>query len=176
MLGDMQTGQTADKRTWCVFRNLVHAVYREVRHLGPIGDREARVTVSTGALLSAAWQCKTNRAQLKSARLYKLIQQANTVSAVLNPYRERTGLDIDGVISIFRLPNWTRTYGGPKWARIATTLKDLIAALEDGDRKRAAEISATAFTLNHNSGPLIPSRSEWKQNNYLREKWPELCE
>lgn len=172
----MAAVQVVSSNSWCVFRNLVHAVYREARHLGPNGDSGARVTVSTGPLLPAAQQCKINRAELKSARIYKLTQHANTVSEVLRPYRERTGLDIDDVISVFRLPNWTRTYGGPKWAQIAETLRDLKAALEDGDPERAAEISARVSTLYHNSGTLIPSRSEWERNNYLREKWPELCE
>jgi hypothetical protein len=77
---------------------------------------------------------------------------------------------------VFRLPNWTRSYGGPKWPRIAQTLKDLMAALEDGDPERAAQMSATVSKLNHNTGPLIPTQSDWKRNHYLREKWPELCE
>jgi hypothetical protein len=172
----MGTENLVGTKPWCIFRNLVHAVYREARHLGPIGDREARVTVSTGPLLSAAQRCKVNRSELKSARLHEMTLHATSVSAVLQAYRERTGLDIDGVISVFRLPNWAHKYGGPKWAQIAEALKDLAAALEQRDFERAAAMSATVSTLNHNSGKLIPSRYEWEHNHYLREKWPELCE
>ena len=72
----MVTDEIIRSRVWCVFRNLVHAVYREVRHLGPHGDPEARVTVSVGPLLSHAKRCRQARVELKSRRLYELTAQA----------------------------------------------------------------------------------------------------
>ncbi len=172
MLGD----DVIRSRTWCVFRNLVHAVYREVRHLGPSGDQDARVTVSDGPLLPSAVRSRNARAKLKSVDLHKLTAQARTVADVLKPYVDTTGLLVDEVIRVFKLPNWKRGYGGPKWARIAETLRDLAAALEAGDIVRASHISDSVSVLQHNSGPLVPSRSQWANSQYLQEKWPQLCD
>jgi hypothetical protein len=33
---------------WCTFRNLLHAVYREARHVGPPGDPDAKLVLSEG--------------------------------------------------------------------------------------------------------------------------------
>jgi hypothetical protein len=171
----MRVEMTITKKQWCVFRNLVHAVYREARHLGPAGDQHARVTVSTGPLQAAALRCKANRSELKTARLYTLTSNAETPGAVVEPYRERTGLGIDDLVSLFSLPNWVPSYGGQKWKRIATTLREFAAAIEAGDTARIAEVVATVETLAHNGGSLIPSQSQWDTSAYLREKWPELC-
>lgn len=158
-----------------MFRNLVHAVYREARHLGPKGDDKARVTVSGGPLLPLAERCRGARAELRSRHLYELAAQARSTIDVLRPYQEKTGLSVDDVTRVFELPNWKPGYGGPRWAVIAETLKELVAALEDEDMVRASGIAERVFSLRHNSGPLVPSRSEWERTPYLREKWPELC-
>lgn len=71
---------------------------------------------------------------------------------------------------------WRRLYGGPKWARIAETLRDLISALDAGDLVAASRISDSVSFLHHNSGPLVPTRLAWEVQPYLREKWPELCD
>ena len=164
------------RRAWCVFRNLVHAVYREVRHLGPNGDSEARVTVSGGPLLPCAMRCRRARAELKSRGLYETSAQANSTTDVLKPYQEKTGLSVDDAILVFKLPNWKPRYGGPKWAAIAETLKQLVSALEAGDSVRAGCVAQEVFRLQHNKGPLVPSRAEWERKRYLQEKWPGLCD
>jgi len=169
----MATNETIGSREWCVFRNLVHTVYREARHLGPEGDLNAQARVSGGPLLPHAEQCRRAREELKSLRLYELTTQARSTGDVLRPYQERTGLSVDDVIRVFNLPNWRRGYGGPRWATIAETLKELVSALEAGD-PRARAIADGVFDLHHNHGPLVPrSRDQWKRN---REKWPELCD
>jgi hypothetical protein len=162
-------------RAWCVLRNLVHTVYREVRHLGPKGDTKARVTVPSGPLLASAKRCRRARAELKSSHLHRLTAHANTVADVLRPYQEKTGLSVNDLICIFKLPTWQPKYGGPKWAAITETLKELIFALELGDSVRASAIADRVSLLRHNSGKLVPSLSEWQSTRYLREKWPELC-
>lgn len=68
----MVSGEIVRSREWCVFRNLVHAVYREARHFGPPADNEAHVTVSSGPLLPYAKRCRQARAELKSTNLYRL--------------------------------------------------------------------------------------------------------
>ena len=163
-------------RTWCIFRNLVHAVYRETRHLGPHGDPKAHVVVRAGRFLEPAKLCQSHRSELKSSRLHDQTAKASTPGEVLCPHQERTGLSIEDLIEVFRLPGWQRSYGGERWAEIAATLKELLTALEGGDDGRAAQVSEKVTGMRHNSGPLVPDRSNWEQTPYLREKWPELCE
>jgi len=122
------TDETLLSREWCVFRNLVHAVYREARHLGPLGDYQARVTVSKGSLLTCANRCRQERLDLKSAKLYRLTEKATNTNEVLGPYQEKTGLTLDDLILLFKLPNWRQSYGGPKWVTIAETLGELVTA------------------------------------------------
>lgn len=74
---------------WCVFRNLVHAVYREARHLGPPGDHTAKLVVSDGAFASAAARCRVSRAVLKTTQLYQRTANAPSTEAVLRPGRAR---------------------------------------------------------------------------------------
>ena len=171
----MITNESSRARAWCVLRNLVHTVYREARHLGPKGDVGANVTVSSGPLLVSAKRCRRSRVELKSRRMYDLTAGANTTAEVLRPYQEKTGLSVDDLILVFSLPDWQPGYGGAKWMAIAETLKELLSALEVGDSARALAIAASVFRLRHNNGKLVPSRSEWENTSYLREKWPELC-
>lgn len=172
----MSGEQILGSHAWCVFRNLVHAVYREARHLGPKGDRNARVTVSEGLLLVTAKRCCKFRTLLKSAELHKRTARARSTAETLKPYQDVTGLGVSDMIAVFKLPGWRRQYGGPKWARIAETLRDLISALDAGDLVAASRISDSVSSLNHNSGPLVPTRLAWEAQPYLREKWPELCD
>jgi hypothetical protein len=163
-------------RTWCIFRNLVHAVYREACHLGPHNDTEARIKVGPGRFLEAARLCRKHRSELKSCCLHSLTAQARTPAEVLRQYQDSTGLSVDHVIAVFRLPGWRPSYGGKKWAEIAETLKELVTALENSDDVKAAEIAEAVTGMHHNSGRLVPTRSEWEQSAWLQEKWPEFCD
>lgn len=171
----MVASEIVRSREWCVFRNLVHAVYREARHFGPPADNEAHVTVSSGPLLPYAKRCRQARAELKSTSLYSLTARAKSTTDVLRPYQEKTGLSLDDMIRLFKLPNWKPSYGGLKWTTIAETLKELVSALDAEDPIRAKGIADRVFHLQHNSGPLVPSQVDWERKQYLREKWPELC-
>ncbi len=173
----MSGGSITSSRAWCVFRNLVHTVYREVRHLGPSRDRDAMVTVADDAPLAAAAKlCQMNRKKLKSNDLHGSTASARSPAEVLAPYREMTGLSVADMVTVFELPNWKLGYGGVKWARIAATLMNLLSALEADDMERANRIGSEVSSLCHNNGRLVPTGSEWKREQYLREKWPELCE
>ena len=168
--------QIACPFAWCVFRNLVHAAYREARHLGPTGDVDAKVTVSYGHLLPSANRCRDARKDLESTSLHKATAKASTVREVLKRYEDETGLTVDDLITVFNLPGWRRSYGGQKWAHIVETLKELVLAFEAGDLKQANRISKIVCSLQHNSGPLVPSRMEWERTSHLRKKWPQLCD
>ena len=99
-------------RTWCIFRNLVHAVYREARHLGPHDDTEARIKVGAGRFLGAARLCRKHRSELKPRLLHELTEQAGKPAEALRPYQDRTGLSIEDLIEVFSLPGWRPKFGG----------------------------------------------------------------
>jgi len=102
--------------------------------------------------------------------------QAITLTEDCSGYQDVTGLGVSDMIAVFKLPGWRRQYGGSKWVRIAETLRDLISALDAVDLVAASRISDSVSSLNHNSGPLVPTRLAWETQAYLREKWPELCD
>jgi hypothetical protein len=58
------------ERVWCYYRNLVHTVYREARHIGTPDDREVRCQVAE-RYWPAARQCRRNRYTLKSSVLFR---------------------------------------------------------------------------------------------------------
>jgi hypothetical protein len=135
-------------------------------------------------LLPHAEKCSGARAELKSRHLYELSAKGKSTTDVIRPYQEKTGLSVDDLIHLFNLPDWDTgpdgepDYGGPKWAKIAETLKGLISALESGNMIRARGIADCVSDLCHNNGHLVPSRAEWNnpRKPYLKEKWPELCD
>jgi hypothetical protein len=127
-------------------------------------------------LLPQAKRCRQARAKLKARDLYDLTAEARNTTDVFRPYQERTGLSTDDLIHLFNLPNWDRDYGGLKWATIAETLKELASALQTDDMVIARQIGDCVLRLQHNSGPLVPSRANWERCPYLQEKWPKLCD
>lgn len=70
----------------CYFRNLVHTVYREARHIGPVGDPEAKLKVVDGPYAQAAKKCRDARQLLKGVGLFKTTESAKTATEALRPY------------------------------------------------------------------------------------------
>lgn len=59
--------ENPQQRAWCYFRNLVHTVYREARHVGPPEDTEAKLHVTGPVFALAARRCSKNRALRQQA-------------------------------------------------------------------------------------------------------------
>lgn len=159
-------------RAWCYLRWLVQAVYRETRHIGPSGDKEARCEVQ-GHLEQAAERCRRNRWLLQGVQLWKEGDKATLTSEILAPYVFTTGLRLEQLPELFRLPQWHKTFGGPRWARIAGMTIRMRDALDEGQARLLDELCDEAKILQHNSGHLVPSPHEWR--GYKKQKWPELC-
>jgi hypothetical protein len=162
------------ERAWCYYRNLVHAVYREARHVGPPGDPDARITVSAD-YQSAARKCRLNRSRLKSSVPFREVR-TRTTDAVIGAYQALTDLAPADLVAIFNLPGWRPSYGGKKWAAITQVLIRLKQEIDEGALDAACQTCEDILDLQHNSGPLVPTLKEWRENPYLREKWPELWE
>lgn len=162
------------ERVWCYYRNVVHAVYREARHIGGPGDYEAKCQVAD-RYLPAAQKCRKNRLTLKSSVPFRKVTGSKT-DDVIGCYETLTGLNPEELVEIFRLPKWTPKYDGEKWAKITEVLLGLKQAIDDGELEAAVQICEKVRELRHNSGPLVPTSQEWKENRWVREKWPVLCE
>jgi len=168
--------ETERRRAWCYFRNLVHTTYREARHVGPSGDRTAKLCLPDNHLLTeAAKRCSSKRDLLKGTSLFEQTAAAKSVDDVVQPYRDATGLDLADLVSLFSERDWAPGYGGQKWVEIARTAAQLAEALNAGDLEAALKVCAKVQHIRHNSGRLVPSLDDWRSVPYQREKWPELC-
>lgn len=159
---------------WCYFRCLVHACYREARHIGPPEDPDARCK-ATGVFTGAATLCQSNRALLKGLVLWERTELARTTADVLAPYVAASGLPPEQLPRLFNLPAWRRKYGGPLWARIAEVMLELRDAIDLADAPRAQALCELAQGLHHNSGALVPDARRWSTDHWQRKKWPHLC-
>jgi len=171
------TSEMERRRAWCYFRNLVHTVYREARHVGSAGDAAAKLHLSDDHPLVAAGRlCAKRRSLLKSTSIFKQTAEAKSVDDVLRPYRDAAELELTDLVVLFSEPGWTQGFGGLKWAAIARATAELADALNIGKLDAALKVCARVQEIEHNKGPLVPSMEKWRFTPYLREKWPELCD
>jgi hypothetical protein len=166
--------ETISETIWCYYRNALHSSYREIRHLGVEGDPQCRAIAPPG-YESQAEKCRSNRQQLKSSVPFRSVSN-KSVSAYINAYESLTGLEPEQLVELFTVASWTSSYGGEKWASIANLVVELGRAIDAVDTSECLSLCEQLRSIQHNSGSLIPTRAEWEQSPYKREKWPELCE
>ncbi len=162
------------QRAWCYFCNLTHAVYREIRHIGPPGDHDAKCHVSD-RYSDAAKKCQKNRGALKSSVPFQQASFRET-DDVIRCYEKLTALTLSDLVDIFRRGSWQPSYGGRKWATITNFLIRLKQEMDSGAVETALTTCEAVRELRHNSGPLVPSVEEWRRSSWLREKWPVMCD
>jgi hypothetical protein len=162
------------ERVWCYYRNLVHSVYREIRHIGEPGDQKANCIVE-GKYLSATKKIPNNRHVLKSSVPFREIAELQT-DKVISCYQGLSGLTVEDVVEIFRNMEWNPGYGGEKWAKITEVLISSKREIDSNNLKTALQVCEEVRHLCHNSGPLVPSLKEWEKNSWLQEKWPIFCD
>ena len=163
-------------RPRCYLRNIVHATYREIRHVGPPADHDAKLHVADDTYASAATFCSQARRLLKTTRLFRETAGATTVGEVLQPYYGTTRLHLEDVIVLFGRDGWATSYGGTKWAAIASIALELSRAVGNEDDALALELCEQIRGISHNNGSLVPTARDWHAKRYLQEKWPQLCE
>jgi hypothetical protein len=161
-----------DDRAWCYYRNLVHTVYREIRHIGASGDPEARLRVDEESLGREIANIRKWRSRLKTTALFDKIANKRSTASIRAPYEEVTGLQLDQLAALFGRPGWDRYYGGEKWKRIVELTLQLGTAIDADDGRGANALCEEISTIEHNSGRLVPRRSD----EHNREKWPVLCD
>ncbi len=170
---EVEVSTSAWETANCYFRNLVHAAYREIRHIGDHSDRQAKCFVG-GELSEAARMCRENRKMLKSSVPYQSAKSSHT-DDIIFPYQLLTNLSPEQLANLFRNHEWAPKYGGERWAVITEVLIKLKNAIDGGNLDEAVAICREVRTLQHNSGRLIPSMMKWEESAWIREKWPELC-
>ena len=161
-------------RIACYYRNSLHSAFREIRHIGPPSDAEAKCRLG-GELLAIATKCQQNRPHLKSTVPYRSTRSDDPIDIAL-PYQILTGLSLEQLPPIFRNPNWSLGYGGEPWAVIAETTIKLKQQIYEKDSQAALQTCDHLRNLEHNSRNLVPTATEWNANLWIREKWPELCD
>jgi hypothetical protein len=112
---------------------------------------------------------------LKGTQLFLQSASAGTAGEVVAPYAAATELSIADLLELFEADGWRPRFGGKKWAAIVQTAQTLITAVDVGDWKGANVVCDQIAVIEHNSGPLVPSLSEWTEQARLKEKWPQLC-
>jgi hypothetical protein len=163
------------EQVWCYYRNLVHTVYREVRHIGEPGDKKAKYQVPD-QYLPAARQCRKHRQTLQSSVPFRNAKGVKT-DDVVRCYEALTDLSLEDLLVIFSAPGWRPSYGGEKWAKITEVLLHLKREIDSGALEAALAIcEEVRDKLCHNSGRLVPSVQEWEESAWIQEKWPILCE
>ena len=159
-------------RAWCYYRNLVHTVYREIRHAGSPKDPEAKLRVDDSEFAASMGLIKSWRPSLKSTRIYEKIENKTTTAAVLKPYEEVTRLRLEDLAALFGRPGWSSMYGGERWREIVMAAIELGEALDAANGERAEALCDKVRSLEHNSGRLVPRR----KGDHNKEKWPALCD
>jgi hypothetical protein len=159
-------------RAWCYYRNLVHTVYREIRHAGGPSDPGAKLRVPDNEFAAAMVSVREWRDTLKGTWLFDRIRDEQTTTAIRRPYEEVTRMTIEEVRDLFGRPGWARAYGGERWRNITSLAIRLGEALDRDDTQEADQICEAVAAVEHNSGPLVP-RTTGEQNV---EKWPCLCD
>src|SRR5262249_759368 len=101
------------EQVWCYYRNLVHTVYREIRHIGESGDKEAKYQVPNH-YLPAAQQCRKHRQTLKLSVLFHNAKGVKT-DDVIHCYEALRGslkLDYPSLCGMLQItPGWRYLYG-----------------------------------------------------------------
>jgi len=159
---------------WCYFRNALHSAYREIRHLGPPGDSEAKAEAPRLYHKQAA-KCCANRQHLKSTVPFRSVSSDST-SDYIQAYEDLSDLKPEDLRFLFSKAGWRHGYGGEKWAVITESVIQLAHAIDSADLAACQSVCRTLKSLHHNSGPLVPTRQKWQRCAWQREKWPELCD
>ena len=149
-------------------------MFREIRHIGPPGDHEAKCRVPD-RYTDAGRKCRENRDALKSSVPFREAASGQTHD-VISCYEKLTGLKLADLVDIFRSGSWRSSYGGRKWATITESLIRLKQEIDSGAVEAALRTCEAVRDLRHNSGPLVPTIEEWRSNSWLREKWPLMCD
>lgn len=168
---------------WCYFRNSLHAIYREIRHITPYRDRKAAFNPGP-EFSNQAIKCRVNWDTLESGDAYRdAVNQARSkgqercTDPYVDHYQKLTGLTPEQVRDLFGRLGWSQRCGGERWAKIANTVIELRAALDSSNVEDAERACKALKGLEHNSGPLVPPVEEWRpDDSWQRKKWPELCE
>jgi hypothetical protein len=136
------------------FRKMVTVLYWEIGALTP---RVHKALANKAYLKTAFFQRDKER---MSAALYRLVTKETEPSAIIEPFRERTGLTLEDIHQAFAEGNWKNkfggyTFGGPRWAEIAEFTMKLRSLIETEQWEEAKMLLFEIKALKTNQGYLI---------------------
>lgn len=136
------------------FRKLVFALYGEIGALQPENHPEL---ANKADLRHGFFQREREK---QAAQIYLLTEQVQTPAEILQPYEERTGLNLEDVERAFREGNWKNkfkgyNFGGPRWAHIAAVTQRLRDVIERQAWDEVGLLDYEIKKLKHNRGLVI---------------------
>ncbi len=152
--GHQPMNLSSHARVRCFLRCVVHACYREIRHVGPSGDWDARLEIGDGPFVDRVAGLQQNRNLLQKTTLFTKSEGAATAGAVLKPYVDLTQLTLPDLATLFDEPGWQHKYGGKRWAAIVKQAEKLVAAVDAGNWTAAQTVCDEIAQSSHNSGKL----------------------
>lgn len=161
-------------RGLCYYRNLVHTVYREARHIGAKGDPEARFNSWDPDLEPAIEAIVTSRSILDSLSIFRDINDEIVTSQIRAPYEQATLLTLPQLVNLFDQDGWRAGWGGLPWAAIGRLTIQLGDALDAQDDAAIDRLCNEAAVIEHNNGRL--ARSGGDVTAYKIVKWPVTCD
>lgn len=174
MTGASGVGCDGIERGWCYYRNLVHTCYREARHLGKPGDKDAKLSVDDPDLQQAMARIAKWRVALGAASIFDKVAASRSTPAIRKPWEDITSLDLAQLKELFARSGWTRSYGGEKWAAIVALTIRLGNVLDAGDDPAVEGLCDEIAGAEHNSGRLVPRNAAEQRTRPT--KWPQLCD
>ncbi len=128
---------------------LVYHEARNVRH--PIKARK----LVNGAKYARLVSLPNNRLEAwrSMARIRERAAAAKTGRKSAGIFEREFGVNLADLDELYRAPCWKNSsYGGNKWAPICSMVKELIEALDRGDKAKTAELLKKIPTMQHNTG------------------------
>lgn len=136
------------------FRRMVASLYLEIGALTP---RVHKALAEKALLRTAFFQRDKER---MSAALYRQVEQEREPAAIVEPFRERTGLTLEDIQRVFVEGNWKNkfggyNFGGPRWIEIAAAALKLREMIEQQKWEEAKEFLYDIKAMKTNQGYLV---------------------
>jgi len=144
-----------------IFRKLVFLLYLEIGALQPRNHAEIadKADIKNGFF--------HGEKQKQAAELYHVSETEEDPKMIVEPYRERTGLNLEDIQRAFVEGDWKNkfggyNFGGPKWVRIAEIALELQHLIESEDWEAAYVLTFDVKRLKTNQGHIV-NQFEWTE-------------
>lgn len=137
-----------------IYRKVVSFVYREIGAMRPANHQ----VLYHRSLLPTPGLARTRKETAR--KLFCQTRNEADPEKVETAYRRVWGLSLEEVREAFQVGDWllggrTYSFGGPRWAAIASAAIQLRDSIRHGDAAAVADLLRQVPTLSHNNGLLV---------------------